>query len=396
LKFKRAILLMLYPFVSFGEEDFIQECKKLLTATGSDYTLRLEAADPICRKAIEHHPKLAFEIGEKYWMVNDNKKARYYFLAAAKGGIAKGWQHARQVCPYDISSLTKMAQSGDVTAQALLGSRLLDQRKFQGAKKWLEQSAQQGEPLALAKLGWIYASDMGKGKDVDKGMRLLIKALKIGGDDGESVRSLHSISFMKNLPHRQEAYQALVERFGNNEEEWINIAYFIREDPYRLEDPEDQLAIKWFRKAARSKHASPYDKFMAGSFFLDIAVKDSDLYREGVELLKEISEQVGPAKLHLIDIGEIDDPLLFTIDIPANVPGTQMPEWIAISHDDGLLPIAKWTPQKGLTQPEDLDILLRQAIPTLDLPASINNGEGLERAKTVKFHGSFEFQVGKF
>jgi len=83
------IIFMLYPLVAFGTEDFVKECKEAITPNGSSYIHRLEVADPICRKAIEHHPKLAFDIGEKC-RGYDNIKARYYYLAAAKGGIAEG------------------------------------------------------------------------------------------------------------------------------------------------------------------------------------------------------------------------------------------------------------------------------------------------------------------
>ena len=159
--------------------------------------------------------------------------------------------------------LEAAAQSGDVTAQSLLGWQLLYGRNqptnhTRGAN-WLRQAAEKGFAYAQFQFGWIHEEGRGVTKNREIAMDWTIKSADQGFTPAEvNLGWMHSFDKVKpgqtvtgNYPEAAEWYTKAAQKGHAN-------AQFLLAEIYhegKLGNDQRTNCIPWFLKAAKQGHA---------------------------------------------------------------------------------------------------------------------------------------------
>ncbi len=371
-----------------SKQDTISQCERFLKPQGNPafdrYNInKPNQAEPICVKAAQFDPIIWFKLGVAFqgWKPD---KSMQYFKKAVSQGVSKAWRFLRET--YKRSEVPEKAKQGDPIAQYLMGQKLFDYGHSKKARTWFSKAAKQGEPMAKTMLGWLYLSGIGVEKvDLKKGMKLLIGALKQGGEEDQSSGYIFSMGFSPTLPYKEEAYKALVERYQNGPtDKWFEIAQFIAKEPYQLNTHENQNALFWYQKAARASDSQPFYKYRLATFLLEASSVGDDLYKEAVKWLKEADKvDLDIAHLKLLDLGEITDPIVTTYHVKNPVSSPDIPNWLAILYDDGtILPIIEWKNHQWQKATLVKDYLYK-TIPELHLPKFLFDDVTLTHPKKI-------------
>ncbi len=378
-----------------SRQDIILQCEIFLKPLGNSvldlyHINKPKSAEPICVKAAQFDPLIWFKLGVAFrgWKPEKSKR---YFKKAVSQGVSKAWRFLRET--YKRSEVPQKAKEGDPIAQYLMGQNLFDYQHHKEAAIWFGKASKQGEPMAKTMLGWLYLSGMGVEKaDLKKGMKLLIEALKQGGEEDQSSVYIFSMGFSPTLPYKKEAYEALVQRYQNGStDKWFEIAQFIAKESYQLNIPENQEALFWYRKAALAPDSQSLYKYHLGIFLLETASMGDNLYKEGVKWLKEADKEgLDIAHLKLLDIDEITEPITTTYYVRKFVNTSDIPSWLAISYDDGtILPIIEWKNHQWEKATLVKDYL-HKTIPKLHLPKFLFDDVTLTHPKKVILRFSSE------
>ena len=87
--------------------------------------------------------------------------------------------------------LEKGAELGDVNAQVNFGMMLDDEGDYEGARKWWELAAAQGNAIAMSNIAQLYSNGEGVEKNKSTAAEWFLKAASTGDREAQCLSLIH-------------------------------------------------------------------------------------------------------------------------------------------------------------------------------------------------------------
>lgn len=179
-----------------------------------------------------------------------------------------------------LPSLRKVAESGEVGAQDLLGGILLEiEENPSDAAFWFKKSAERGSAVGKRSLGHLYANGLGVAQDLAQAERLFQEAASQG--DAYAQFNLAQLWWGKRAPQEVAALLRSAAEGG------VDDAYVVLGDLLAAMD-QDAEALRSYLAAARAGHAGAM--YVAACWYRDgtaSAVDNVEALRWFFGMLKE-------------------------------------------------------------------------------------------------------------